>query len=62
MNANNSKLLTPEQAREKLKDRRLSYVAEKCGSTYMSLNRLMKGKNPALVTLEKLTEYFKNNP
>lgn len=62
MSATKPKMLTPEQAREKLKDRKLSYVAEKCGSTYMSLNRLMKGKNPSIVTLEKLSEYFKDNP
>jgi transcriptional regulator with XRE-family HTH domain len=58
----NVKLLTAEQVRKKLIDRRLSYVAEKCGLTYMSLSRIRKNDgNPSLLTLEKLSEYFHKN-
>ena len=58
----NIKLLTAQQVRNKLVDRRLSYVAEKCGLTYMSLSRLRKNEgNPSLLTLEKLSEYFHKN-
>jgi len=58
----NVKLLTAEQVRKKLIDRRLSYVAEKCGLTYMSLSRIRKNDgNPSLLTLEKLSEYFYKN-
>jgi transcriptional regulator with XRE-family HTH domain len=53
------KLLTADEVRDKLLDRRLSYVAEKCGLTYMSLSRIRKNNGkPALTTLEKLSEYF----
>jgi len=56
------KLLSAEQVRNKLLDRRLIYVADKCGLTYMSLSRIRKnlGK-PSLTTLEKLSEYFHEN-
>ena len=55
-------LLTVDEVREKLLDRRLSYVAEKCGLTYMSLSRIRKNEgNPSLATLEKLSEYFDVN-
>ena len=55
-------LLTVDEVREKLLDRRLSYVAEKCGLTYMSLSRIRKNEgNPSLATLEKLSEYFDEN-
>ena len=58
----NIKLLTAQQVRNKLVDRRLSYVAEKCGLTHMSLSRLRKNEgNPSLLTLEKLSEYFHKN-
>jgi transcriptional regulator with XRE-family HTH domain len=58
----NAKLLTADQVRSKLKDRRLSYVAEKCGLTYMSLSRIRKNEGkPSLPTLEKLSEYFAKN-
>ena len=57
----NSPLLTADQVREKLEDRRLSYVAEKCGLNYMSLSRIRKNEgNPSLGTLQKLSEYFEN--
>lgn len=58
----NSQLLTADQVREKLEDRRLSYVAEKCGLTYMSLSRIRKNEgNPSLGTLQKLSDYFEVN-
>ena len=57
-----AQLLTVDEVREKLLDRRLSYVAEKCGLTFMSLSRIRKNKgNPSLSTLEKLSEYFDEN-
>ena len=57
-----ARLLTVDEVREKLLDRRLSYVAEKCGLTYMSLSRIRKNNgNPSLNTLEKLSEYFDEN-
>ena len=56
------KLLSVDQVRKKLLDRRLSYVADKCGLTYMSLSRIRKNNgNPSLSTLEKLSEYFDEN-
>ena len=56
------KLLTPQEVRDKLIDRRLSYVAKACGLTYMSLSRIRKNNgNPSLSTLEKLSEYFDEN-
>ncbi len=56
------KLLSADQVRKKLLDRRLSYVADKCGLTYMSLSRIRKNNgNPSLSTLEKLSEYFDEN-
>lgn len=59
----NVRLLTVEQVREKLKDRRLTYVAKECGLTYMSLARIKKNSgNPSLATLQKLSEYFSDEP
>lgn len=56
------RLLTVDQVRGKLKDRRLSYVAKECGLTYMSLSRIRKSDGkPALSTLEKLSSYFHEN-
>lgn len=57
------RLLTADQARAKLEDRKLSFVAEKVGLTYMSLSRLMKGVgDPSLKTLQKLSDYFYERP
>ena len=57
-----AKLMTADEVRRKLIDRRLSYVAEKCGLTYMSLSRIRKNEGkPSLPTLEKLSEYFDEN-
>ena len=57
------RLLTADQIRYRLRDRRLSYVAEQSDLTYMSLSRLQKkiGK-PSLDTVEKLSKYFDDNP
>jgi hypothetical protein len=44
-----ARLLTSDEVRDKLIDRRLSYVADKCGLTYMSLSRIRKNEgNPSL--------------
>ena len=57
-----ARLLTSDEVIDKLIDRRLSYVADKCGLTYMSLSRIRKNEgNPSLATLEKLSEYFDEN-
>jgi len=57
--SDDSRLLTADEVRQKLEDRRLSYVAEKCGLTYMSLSRIRKSDgNPSLATLQKLSNYF----
>lgn len=55
-------IMTEDELRVKLADRRLSYVAEKCGLSYMSVSRITKNAGRSkLETLEKLTEYFKEN-
>ena len=57
------KMLTADQVRSKLQDRRLAIVAEKCGLTFMSLSRIRKNDgNPSSNTLEKLSRYFHDNP
>jgi transcriptional regulator with XRE-family HTH domain len=57
-----TRLMGADEVREKLADRRLSYVADKCGLTYMSLSRIRKNEgNPSLATLEKLSEYFEES-
>ncbi|HAB37200.1 MAG TPA: hypothetical protein DCE52_04205 [Rhodobacteraceae bacterium] len=56
------RLLNYNEIRSRLEDRRLSYVAEKCGLTYMVLSRIKKGEGkPSLETVEKLTQYFDEN-
>ena len=52
---NEYRLLSVEDVRSRLADRKLSHVAEKCGLTYMSLSRLRKAEgNPSLTTLQRL--------
>ncbi len=54
--------MTLEQIQNKLKDRRLMYVAHETGLTFMTLSRLVKGVGqPKVTTLEKLSKYFKEN-
>jgi len=56
------RLMTVNEVRNKLRDRRLSYVAEECGLTYMSLARIKnEAGNPSVKTLEKLSVYFDEN-
>lgn len=56
------RLMTVNEVRNKLKDRRLTYVAKECGLTYMSLARIKKETgNPSVKTLEKLSVYFNAN-
>jgi hypothetical protein len=54
----NSYILSPERCRELLEDRRLGYVGDKTGLSYMCLRNFQKGGNPSLTTLVKLTHYF----
>ena len=61
MNRDEKRLMTPDQVREKLRDRKISYVAEKCSVSYVTLNNLMKGHNPSVKTLAKLTDYLDGN-
>ena len=63
MTEENDRIISVEEARTRLKDRRLSYVAENIGVTYMSLSRLMKGEgHPSLKVLRGLTDYFNERP
>jgi len=58
-----NRIISVEEARDRLRDRRLSYVAEHIGVTYMSLSRLVKGEgNPSLKVLKGLTDYFNERP
>lgn len=58
----NKNYYTLEQIQEKLKDRRLMYVAHETGLTFMTLSRLTKGiGQPRISTLEILTKYFKEH-
>lgn len=58
-----NRVISVEEARDRLRDRRLSYVAENIGVTYMSLSRLVKGEgNPSLKVLKGLTDYFNERP
>lgn len=58
-----NRIISVEEARDRLRDRRLSYVAENIGVTYMSLSRLVKGEgNPSLKVLKGLTDYFNDRP
>jgi transcriptional regulator with XRE-family HTH domain len=58
-----NRIISVEEARDRLQDRRLSYVAESIGVTYMSLSRLVKGEgNPSLKVLKGLTDYFNDRP
>jgi FAD synthase len=50
------RLLNYNEIRSRLEDRRLSYVAEKCGLTYMVLSRIKKGEGK-----ERLIVYLKYN-
>jgi len=54
-------LMTTEQIRHKLRDRKLSYIAKECDLTYMTLSRLLKGHSPSLKTVERLSDYFSDN-
>lgn len=58
-----TKLLSLDEIRDRLKDRRLYYVAEKAGLTYMSVLRLSKGEvEPKQLTIDKMRKYFEENP
>jgi DNA-binding Xre family transcriptional regulator len=51
-------MLTIEEIRERLADRRLSVVAEACGVHPETLRRLVKGNNVAYDTLKALSDYL----
>lgn len=58
-----NRIISVEEAQDRLRDRRLSYVAENIGVTYITLSRLVKGEgNPSLKVLKGLTDYFNERP
>lgn len=54
-------LMTVEEMRLKLSDRRLSVVAERIGMTYACLSRIMRGGKPTKRTITRVQEYLENN-
>lgn len=57
-------MMTLEEVRERLKDRKIRVVAKSIGVHPMTLYRLANNEqyDPKASMLEKLTEYFKANP
>jgi transcriptional regulator with XRE-family HTH domain len=56
-------MLTIEQIKEKMKDRKISSVASACGISRQGLHQLLKDKNkPSYDILERLTKYFELKP
>lgn len=55
-------IMSPDELREKLADRRTAVVAERTDMTYMTIHRLAQGQKTSLRTLQKLTEYFEQHP
>lgn len=57
-------MLTPEQIKNKLQDRKLGYIAEQTGLSPQTLWYIKTGKskNLAFSTIEKLSEYFEERP
>ena len=60
----NKRLMTPEEIREALQDRRLSRVAKACGVSYTTLYKFANGKIAScqLSTLRKITNYLNKTP
>lgn len=56
-------MLNPEQIKEKLKDRKLSVVAEVTGLSVQTLWYIRSGKSkaPEFETIEKLNKYFEEH-
>ena len=57
----NEELLTVEEIREKLSDRRLAVVADRIGMTYACLSRVMRGGQPTKRTIRRVQEYLEKN-
>ncbi len=57
----NSNLITVEEMREKLSDRRLAVVADRIGMTYACLSRVMRGGQPTKKTIRRVQEYLEKN-
>lgn len=57
-------MLTPEQIKDRLQDRKLGYIAEQTGLSPQTLwyIRSGKSKNLAFTTIEKLSNYFEERP
>lgn len=58
------RMLTPEQIKDRLQDRKLGYIAEQTGLSPQTLwyIRSGKSKNLAFTTIEKLSNYFEERP
>ena len=57
-------MLTPEQIKDKLHDRKLSVVAEQTGLSVQTLWYIRSGKSkaPEFETIKKLSDYFEERP
>jgi hypothetical protein len=55
-------MITPEQARQRLKDSVLTRVSIASGISYFTLRRFVVGevKDPSYSTMKKLDDYFKS--
>ena len=60
-NMENSNLITVEEMREKLSDRRLAVVADRIGMTYACLSRVMRGGQPTKNTIRRVQEYLEKD-
>lgn len=56
-------MLTIDEIRDRLKDRKLSTVAEATGIHYNTLRSILRGdnKNPTLRVMSSLSEYLEKN-
>lgn len=55
-------LLTLDDIKKRLEDRRISTVAEATGLTRQTLYNLQRGAEPTYSTLVALTKYFEERP
>jgi transcriptional regulator with XRE-family HTH domain len=51
-------MLTLEEIRDRLEDRKLSVVAQRTGIKVVTLRRIVHGKTPRLYVVERLSAYF----
>jgi transcriptional regulator with XRE-family HTH domain len=53
-------MLTLDEIREKLKDRRLSIVAEACGVHPETIRRILRGNTTSYETTKALSDYLED--